>query len=488
MFEIGIIQLLLCVLGVGVGIVFGALPGMTATMAIAVFLPLTYAYDMGAALYLLLGLYVGGISGGLIPAILINIPGTPSSITTCFDGYPMAKNGQGEKALKIGIVSSLFGGIFSLICLWLFTPVLAKVAINFGSVEKFLIILFALTVIAALSKGNMLRGLFAGMLGVMVSLIGQFDVNNKLRMVPEFLKGDLMDGFALLPVIIGLFAVSQMFEEAELGMKKAKYDGQGEQKEKFSLKVFRNQIVNLIRSSAIGTFMGILPGVGGSAASILSYSQAKNFSKHPDKFGKGAEEGLIASETANNGLTGGALIPLLSLGIPGDSTTAVLIGAFMLQGITVGPLFITENRGTWNTILFALLFANIVMFVVMFCAIKYISNIIRIPKSRLYPAIIIMAVVGAYSINNGIMFDVWAMLIFGVVGYVFTKVGVPAAPFLIGFILGGDLENYFIQAIQASGGSLSIFVTKGPIAWVVWLMILASVAYAVFDNRRAAAK
>ena len=488
MFEIGIIQLLLCVLGVGVGIVFGALPGMTATMAIAVFLPLTYAYDMGAALYLLLGLYVGGISGGLIPAILINIPGTPSSITTCFDGYPMAKNGQGEKALKIGIVSSLFGGIFSLICLWLFTPVLAKVAINFGSVEKFLIILFALTVIAALSKGNMLRGLFAGMLGVMVSLIGQFDVNNKLRMVPEFLKGDLMDGFALLPVIIGLFAVSQMFEEAELGMKKAKYDGQGEQKEKFSLKVFRNQIVNLIRSSAIGTFMGILPGVGGSAASILSYSQAKNFSKHPDKFGKGAEEGLIASETANNGLTGGALIPLLSLGIPGDSTTAVLIGAFMLQGITVGPLFITENRGTWNTILFALLFANIVMFVVMFFAIRYISNIIRIPKSRLYPAIIIMAVVGAYSINNGIMFDVWAMLIFGVVGYVFTKVGVPAAPFLIGFILGGDLENYFIQAIQASGGSLSIFVTKGPIAWVVWLMILASVAYAVFDNRRAAAK
>lgn len=488
MFEIGIIQLLLCVLGVGVGIVFGALPGMTATMAIAVFLPLTYAYDMGAALYLLLGLYVGGISGGLIPAILINIPGTPSSITTCFDGYPMAKNGQGEKALKIGIVSSLFGGIFSLICLWLFTPVLAKVAINFGSVEKFLIILFALTVIAALSKGNMLRGLFAGMLGVMVSLIGQFDVNNKLRMVPEFLKGDLMDGFALLPVIIGLFAVSQMFEEAELGMKKAKYDGQGEQKEKFSLKVFRNQIVNLIRSSAIGTFMGIPPGVGGSAASILSYSQAKNFSKHPDKFGKGAEEGLIASETANNGLTGGALIPLLSLGIPGDSTTAVLIGAFMLQGITVGPLFITENRGTWNTILFALLFANIVMFVVMFFAIKYISNIIRIPKSRLYPAIIIMAVVGAYSINNGIMFDVWAMLIFGVVGYVFTKVGVPAAPFLIGFILGGDLENYFIQAIQASGGSLSIFVTKGPIAWVVWLMILASVAYAVFDNRRAAAK
>lgn len=486
MFDIGLLQLLLCALGVGVGLIFGALPGMTATMAIAVFLPLTYAYDIGPALYLLLGLYVGGISGGLIPAILINIPGTPSSITTCFDGYPMAKNGQGEKALRIGIVSSLFGGIFSLLCLWLFTPILAKVAINFGAVEKFLIILFALTVIAALSKGNMLRGLFAGMLGVMVSLVGQFDVNNKLRMVPEFLRGDLMDGFALLPVIIGLFAVSQMFEEAEVGMKQAKFEAQGEQKEKFSMKVFRGQIVNVIRSAGIGTFMGILPGVGGSAASILSYSQAKNFSKNPERFGHGAEEGLIASETANNGLTGGALIPLLSLGIPGDSTTAVLIGAFMLQGITVGPLFITENRGTWNTILFALLFANIVMFFVMFYAIKYISNIIKIPKSRLYPAILVMAVIGAYSTNNGVMFDVWAMLIFGVVGYIFTKIHLSAAPFLIGVILGGDLENYFIQAIQGSGGSLSVFVTKGPIAWAVWLMIIASVAYAIIDNRRAA--
>lgn len=488
MFEIGILQIAMCVFGVVVGIVFGALPGMTATMAIAIFLPLTYAYDMGTSLYLLLGLYVGGITGGLIPAILINIPGTPSSITTCFDGYPMAKKGEGAKALKIGIVASLFGGIVSLICLWLFTPVLASIAIKFSAVEKFLIILFALTVIAALSKGNMLRGLFAGILGVFVSLIGMFGDNNQLRMVPAFLDTKLRDGFALLPVIIGLFAIAQMFQEAESGMKRAKFQVQEDSKEKFSFKVFKGQSVNLMRSSMIGTFMGILPGVGGSAASILAYSQAKNFSKHPEKFGTGAEEGLVASESANNGLTGGALIPLLSLGIPGDSTTAVLIGAFMLQGIAVGPLFIKQNPTVWNTILVSLLIANLIMFVVMFFAIKYISQIIKIPKSRLYPAIIIMTVVGSYAINNGVMFDVWTMIIFGVVGYLFAKIGLPSAPFLIGFILGGDLEQYFIDALKGSNGNLAIFFTRGPIAWAIWLMIIASVAYAIYDNHKGNAK
>ncbi len=306
MIEIGIFQILICGFGVVMGIIFGALPGMTSTMAVAIFLPLTYAYDMGTALYLLLGLYVGGISGGLIPAILINIPGTPSSITTCFDGYPMAKRGEGEKALKIGIVSSLFGGIFSLIVLWLFTPVLASIAIKFSAVEKFLLIVFALTVIAALSKGNMLRGIFAGCLGVMFALVGVFTDNNMVRMVPGPLTVTLRNGFSLLPVIIGLFAVSQILEEAETGMKKAKYDVSGETGGKFSLSVFKGQTINLIRSAGIGTFMGILPGVGGSAASILAYSQAKNFSKQPEKFGTGSEEGLISSESSNNGLTGGA--------------------------------------------------------------------------------------------------------------------------------------------------------------------------------------
>ncbi len=486
---IGIPHILIAALGVVAGIVFGAIPGMTATMAVAVFLPMTYAYDLNMALYLLLGLYVGGISGGLVPAILINIPGTPSSITTTFDGYPMAKRGEGERALKIGILSSLIGGLISLVCLWLFTPLLSAAALKFSAVEKFLIILFALTVIAALSKGQMLRGIFAGFVGVLTSLAGMFSVNNAYRMVPKMFKAKMQDGFQLLPVLIGLFAIAQIFEEAEEGMrfKIEKVDNEMGQGTSFSLKDFKGQGVNLVRSSLIGTFMGVLPGVGGSAASILAYAQAKNFSKHPELLGTGVAEGLVASEASNNGLTGGALIPLLSLGIPGDSTTAVLISAFMLQGVQVGPLFITQNPETWNTILLALLVSNIAMFICMFYPIKWISKIIYIPRQRMYPIIIMICIVGAYATKNGRIFDVWALLIFGVIGYIFGKIKIPASCYLIGFILGKDLENYFIQAISASNGSLGVFF-KRPIGLFIWLLIIASVAYAIYDDRKSKKK
>ena len=481
---ISLAHILIALLGVVAGIIFGAIPGMTATMAVAVFLPMTYAYDLNMALYLLLGLYVGGISGGLVPAILINIPGTPSSITTTFDGYPMAKRGEGERALKIGILSSFIGGMISLICLWLFTPMLSAAALKFSAVEKFLIILFALTVIAALSKGQMLRGVFAGFLGVLTSLIGMFSVNNAYRMVPAMFKSKMQDGFQLLPVLIGLFAIAQIFEEAEEGMrfKIDKVDGEMNGNTKFSLKDFKGQGVNLVRSALIGTFMGVLPGVGGSAASILAYAQAKNFSKHPELLGTGVAEGLVASETSNNGLTGGALIPLLSLGIPGDSTTAVLISAFMLQGVQVGPLFITQNPQTWNTILLALLACNILMFICMFYPIKWISKIIYIPRQRMYPVIIMICIVGAYATKNGRIFDVWALLIFGIVGYIFGKIKIPASCYLIGFILGKDLENYFIQAVSASNGSLGVFFTR-PIGLFIWLLIIISIAYAIYDDR-----
>ena len=481
---ISIAHILIAALGVVAGIVFGAIPGMTATMAVAVFLPMTYAYDLEMALYLLLGLYVGGISGGLVPAILINIPGTPSSITTTFDGYPMAKRGEGERALKIGILSSFVGGLISLICLWLFTPLLSAAALKFSAVEKFLIILFALTVIAALSKGQMLRGVFAGFLGVLTSLIGMFSVNNAYRMVPAMFKSKMQDGFQLLPVLIGLFAIAQIFEEAEEGMrfKIDKVDGEMDGKSTFSFKDFKGQGINLVRSSLIGTFMGVLPGVGGSAASILAYAQAKNFSKHPELLGTGVAEGLVASESSNNGLTGGALIPLLSLGIPGDSTTAVLISAFMLQGVQVGPLFITQHPETWNTILIALLCCNILMFICMFYPIKWISKIIYIPRQRMYPVIIMICIVGAYATKNGRIFDVWALLIFGVVGYIFGKIKIPASCYLIGFILGKDLENYFIQSVSAANGSLGVFFSR-PIGLFIWVLIIASIAYAIYDDR-----
>ncbi len=482
---------LLVILGVLIGIVFGAIPGMTATMAVAVCLPMTYALDLNHGLALLLGLYVGGISGGLVPAILINIPGTPSSITTTFDGYPMTLNGEPEKALKIGIVSSLFGGLFSAAVLYYFAPSLADWAIKFSYVEKFLIILFALTVIASLSK-RLLVGIFSGVLGVWVSLFGVYDMsvggNGNLRIIPEFLSTYLENGFSLLPLLIGLFGLSVIFEEAQKGVHdEAVTNVKLSAGKRFSWSVFKGQFGNLLRSSTIGTFIGLLPGVGGSAASVLAYTQTKNFSDDPSKFGTGHPAGVVASESSNNGLTGGALIPLLSLGIPGDSTTAVLIGAFTLQGIQVGPLFIAENQATWNVMMLGLVMANLVMFVVMYFAIRYIAKVITIPKYLLYPGIMMMCVVGAYAINSGIMFDVWTLFIFGLFGFVGSKLGLEIAPFIIGFILGPSAEVYFVKSLE-SFGTLTIFFTKSPIAVFLWLLIAVSVGYSIYSSVQAKRK
>ncbi|WP_265519962.1 tripartite tricarboxylate transporter permease [Nitratireductor luteus] len=479
----------LVVAGTLVGIVFGAIPGMTATMAVAVCLPLTYPLGLENGLALLLGLYVGGISGGLVPAILLNIPGTPSSITTTFDGYPMTQRGEGERALKIGIVSSLVGGLVSLGILFLFAPVLADFAIRFSYVEKFLIILFALSVMGALSN-NMLIGVFSGFLGIFISLIGTYDIsdggNGKHRLIPPGLEYWLESGFSLLPVLIALFGLTAILYEAEIGIPRGLSRDQVKigDSSRFSFSVFRGQIVNLIRSSGIGTFVGILPGVGGSAASILSYTSAKTFSKHPERFGKGEPAGIIASESGNNGLTGGALVPLLSLGIPGDSTTALLIGAFTLQGIQVGPLFIGNNPDTWNAMIFAMMIANVAMFVMMFFAIRYVALIVTVPKHILFPVILMMCVIGAYTINYGIMFDVWTLAIFGLFGWIALHMRIEIAPFIIGFILGPSAEVYFVKSIE-SFGDLSVFVTKSWIAVVLWVLIIGSIAMSALISRMA---
>ncbi len=481
------LELMLVVSGVMIGIVFGAIPGMTATMAVAVCLPMTYGLSLNNSLALLLGLYVGGISGGLVPAILINIPGTPSSITTTFDGYPMAQKGEAERALKIGIVSSLIGGLFSAVVLFLFAPALADLAIKFSYVEKFLIILFALTIIASLSK-NLLNGAISGVLGIWLSLVGTYDLNTggngDIRLVPGFLEDILINGFSLLPVLIGLFGLTVILEEAAKGVPPEPLShfklGDGKP---FRFSVFRGHFGTLFRSSAIGTFIGLLPGIGGSAASVLAYAQQKNLSKHPERLGTGEPEGVMASESSNNGLTGGALIPLVSLGIPGDSTTAVMIGAFTLQGLQLGPLFIGEHLDSWHEIMTNLVLANIVMFLVMFFAIRHIVKVIQVPKHLLYPLIVVMCAVGSYSANSGIMFDVWTFLLFGVFGYFGHKVGLESAPFIIGFILGKDAEVYFVKSIE-SYGNLAIFFTKSPIAMGLWVLIALSLGYAFYQAWR----
>ncbi|MGP9566270.1 tripartite tricarboxylate transporter permease [Halomonas sp. AOP12-C2-37] len=478
--------------GTLVGIIFGAIPGMTATMAVAVCLPLTYALGLNYGLALLLGLYVGGISGGMVPAVLLNIPGTPSSITTTFDGYPMARKGEGEKALRICVVASVVGGLISAAVLFLFAPLLADFSIKFSYVEKFLIILLALSVIASLSS-SMLVGIFSGVIGIWLSLIGDYSIsdggNGHTRLMFDFMEPYLFEGFSLLPVLIGIFGISAILLDAEKGVRSDVSNERmkvGKQSP-FSLSIFKGSFVNLTRSSFIGTFIGILPGVGGSAASVLAYTQEKNLARDSSQMGKGAPQGLIASESANNALTGGALIPLLSLGIPGDATTAVLIGAFTLQGIQVGPLFIPENTETWYIMMTALIFANIVMFFLMFYAIKYIAKVVMVPKHILYPIIVMMCVVGAYAINYGIMFDVWTLLIFGVLGYVIQKIGLEVAPLIIGFILGSQIEVYFVKSLE-SFGTYSIFFTKSPIAMVLWGLIAASVIFSIIMGFKSRAR
>lgn len=475
---------LLSTIGVLIGIIFGAIPGMTATLAVAVCLPLTYSLGLNDGLALLLGLYVGGISGGLVPAVLLNIPGTPSSITTTFDGYPMAQKGQGESALKVAVVSSLFGGLFSAVVLYFFTPFLADFAIKFSTVEKFLLIMLALTVISSLSK-NMLLGIFSGLLGILISLIGAYDIsvggNGEYRLMPQALEEQLSFGFSLLPVLIGMFGLASIIVACCNLKDTGNIQGEMiklESKARFDWRVFKGQVFNLIRSSSIGTFVGMLPGIGGSAASVLAYTQQKNISKNKEQLGKGCPEGIITSESANNGLTGGALIPLLSLGIPGDSTTAVLIGAFTLQGIQVGPLFINENLDTWNFMIISLFFANFVMFAIMYFAIRYVAKVVMIPKYILYPIIVMMCVIGAYAINYGVIFDVWTLILFGVFGVLAPKIGLEVVPFIIGFILGKSAEIYFVKSLE-SYGNLSVFVTKSPIAMFLWVMILISVVFAI---------
>lgn len=482
--HLSVNMFLLSSIGVLIGIIFGAIPGMTATLAVAVCLPLTYSLGLNDGLALLLGLYVGGISGGLVPAVLLNIPGTPSSITTTFDGYPMAQKGQGEKALKVAVASSLFGGLFSAVVLYFFAPFLANFAIKFSTVEKFLLIFLALTVISSLSK-HILMGIFSGLLGILISLIGAYDIsvggNGEYRLMPQALEDQLSFGFSLLPVLIGMFGLAAIITACCRVSQADHVQGemiQLDRKTRFDWKVFNGQWFNLIRSSSIGTFVGMLPGIGGSAASVLAYTQQKNISKNKEQMGKGCPEGIITSESANNGLTGGALIPLLSLGIPGDSTTAVLIGAFTLQGIQVGPLFINENLETWDFMILSLFFANFVMFAIMYFAIRHVAKVVMIPKYILYPIIVMMCVIGAYAINYGVMFDVWTLVLFGVFGVVAPKIGLEVVPFIIGFILGKSAEVYFVKSIE-SYGNLSVFFTKSPIAMCLWVIILASVMYAI---------
>lgn len=470
----------LIVSGTIVGIIVGAIPGLTVTMGVALFLPVTFGMSPIEGISLLLALYIGGTSGGLISAILLKIPGTPASVATCFDGHPMAARGEAGRALSIGIVYSFLGGTFSLLVLFFVAPLLANVALEFGPYEYFSIALFSVTLVAGLSGDSLTKGLIAAVLGLVISFIGMAPITA----FPRFTFGfdELNDGINLLPALIGLFAVSQVLEDAEETrvpkfMKVAAYKMKGIG---FSMKEFVEQLGNFFRSSAIGTVIGILPGLGAAICNILAYGIAKKQSKHPEKFGTGVMDGIVASETSNNASTGGALVPLMTLGIPGDNTTAILLGGFMIHGISPGPLLFDTNGVLVYGIFSALVICNIFMIIAMYGGMHFFVKILSVPKHILLPVIIALCVIGAFGLNNRV-FDVWTMLAFGVLGWLMKKASMQTTPLLLGFILGPILEVNLRRGLMKSRGDLMPFLTE-PISGAILFLTVFVVCYTAYNE------
>jgi putative tricarboxylic transport membrane protein len=448
------------VVGVAIGIIFGSIPGMSATMAIALCLPMTFGLDPVISLSLLVALFVGGISGGLITAILINIPGTPSSIATTFDGYPMTQAGNAGKALGVGILFSFLGSILGCLVLFFLAPSLAKFALRFGTYEYFAISVFALTLVAGLSGKNLAKGIASAALGLLIAMVGVAPIDGYKRFTMEVSQFDA--GIALLPVLLGLFAVSEVLKESENAFLKHRTKFPSFEMPKFfgiSMQEFMAQIVNLFRSSAIGIGIGLLPGIGSGTSNLLAYLAAKNSSKTPEKFGTGVVDGLVASESSNNAGIGAAMIPLITLGIPGDSVTAMLLGGFLIHGIQPGPMLFQSNGSLVYAIFVALLVANVVMLLLEYFGIRLFIKVLAIPKHYLLSIVMVMAVIGSFAINNR-MFDVYTLIAFGAFGYAMIKFDYPFPPLILGFILGPMIEQNMRSALMSTRGSFLPFFER----------------------------
>ena len=477
--------------GVAVGIVFGALPGLSATMAIALFLPVTYAMASADAMTLLMALFIGAISGGLISAILLRIPGTPSSVATCFDGHPLLAKGQAAKALGLGVVFSFLGTVFSTILLMFLAPEIARIAINFGPFEFFSIAIFSLTMIATLSSGNMVKGITAGVIGFMFSTVGTDTIESVQRYT--FNMTDLKGGFDMLAVMVGLFAVGEIISAAETSHHKeegvvTQPSMKGIKGFGFSMKEFIGQLPNALRSALIGMGIGILPGIGGGTSNMLAYTVAKNSDKHPEEFGTGRIDGVIASETANNATIGGAMVPLLTLGIPGDTTTAMLLGALTLHNLNPGPLLFQNQAPVVYGIFAAMLICSVIMLFMEFFGLRVFVKLLSIPKYILLPCIFVLCVIGAYNLKNN-MSQVLACLMFGVIGFAFKKFEIPSTPFILGFILGPLAEVNYRNGMMKTSGNFVPFLTS-PISAVflgiAFIVIIVYLCKPVTARRKAA--
>lgn len=463
--------------GIITGIIIGAIPGLGPTMAIALLIPVTFAMQPIPALILLLGVYQGAIFGGSISAVLLNVPGTPSSAATALDGFPMAQRGEGGRALRLALFASVFGNIFSCLILMALAEPLARLALDFGPAEMAVLMLFALLVIVLLGGGSKLDSLIMVLVGVCAGFVGLDPIGGTPRFT--FNSFAMESGFQLIPVLIGLFAMSEVLLQVFNRIADVNTDETPALRSSHvSFAEFWRMRLTLLYSSAIGTFVGILPGVGSTVPAFMSYNLARTRSKEPDTFGKGAPEGIAAPEAANNAVTGGALVPTLALGIPGDAVTAVILGAFMLHGLAPGPFLFEKNGLEVYAIFEALLLSSIPTVILGLLLFRVAVHVTRIRPRHLLPTIAVLALFGAFSVNNS-LFDVWVMLGAGVFGFLFRLSGFPLPPLLIGLILGHPFEQSVRQALLTSGGSFRIFADS-PITLILLALIVVCTAASTF--------
>lgn len=473
-------------LGTLAGVIGGALPGVTITMTIIVLLPFTFGLDPLAGLAAMTGVYVGGSAGGLVTACLLGIPGTPSAIATTFDGFPMARNGEPGRALWLGVWSSFFGGLIGGMFLILVTGPLAALALQFGPWEYFSLFILAMAMVAGLSETSLTKGLVATGLGLLITIIG----NDPIGSIPRFtFESDfLSSGFPFLPVLIGIFAFAQIMGDIEKTNSTSTTISHGAiSTSRVATSHWRvlGEILGrpflLIWSTFVGVLIGVLPAIGGSAASVLAYDQAKKFSGTPERFGSGHPEGIIASESSNNANVGGSLVTIMAFGIPGDAVTAVMLGAMTIHGIQSGPLFVTQNPELAYGIYASYIVAHVLMVMIIAMVLPFMLRITSIRLAVLAPIVLVLCVIGAYALNNT-MQSVYVLLLFGFLGYALYKFGVPLAPLILGLILGDQIEINLIRAIMTDDNPW-LFVTR-PISGILLGSAVLSVVLALWQHAR----
>ncbi|MCM3712965.1 tripartite tricarboxylate transporter permease [Alkalihalobacillus oceani] len=476
-------HLLMLVLGLCLGIAVGALPGLTPTMGVALTIPFTFSLGATDGLILLGGIYCGSVFGGSIPAILFNVPGAPASVATTFDGYPMAQKGKARKALELATIASFAGGVIGMILLVFFAPVLTEFSLAFGPTESFWIALFGITVIAVISEGGAAKNMLGGCLGIVLSFVGISTVTGTARFT--FGIDSFVGGFHVVAVLIGLFAIPQAFRmiedlsEGNQKIKRHKQTTASSIRQSFGDVLKRPKAVTI--GSGVGALIGMLPGAGGNVASVLAYNEVRRFSKQKNAFGNGEKQGIIASESANNAMVGGSLIPLLTLGIPGSPTAAIFLGGLLIHGIWPGRNLFVEHADVAYTFIYSMILAQFFLLVLGLLLVTHIARLTSIPTYYLAPAILSLSIIGAFTTQNS-LFDVYTALILGLLMFVLQKFQFSPAPIALGFILGKIAEEGLLQGIQigTAQGSPWLYFFSGTWNLLLCSFILITVGIAVY--------